>query len=117
MARPGRAACHVWDGLPGGGGFGPGPLALFGLALLLALVLASMSGDFARLPFAMSWWGWTFPAAVFAVAAQGAARAWPGTWQAPVLWLFLPVASVIVAIVIAATSRAALRGHLFQPEG
>jgi tellurite resistance protein len=99
------------------GSFGPGPLALFGFALLLAMVLASMSGDFAHLPFAMSWWGWTFPAAVFAVAAQGAARAWPAAWQVPVLWLLLLAASLIVAIVIAATSRAALRGHLLQPEG
>jgi tellurite resistance protein len=56
------------------GGFGPGPLGLFGLAVLLALVLASMPAEFARLLFAMSWWGWTFPSAVFAAAAQGAAR-------------------------------------------
>jgi len=99
------------------GGFGPAPLALFGLALLLAVVLASMAADFARLPFAMSWWGWTFPAAVFAVAALGAARAWPATWQAPLLWALLGAASLIVAIVSAATLRAAIAGHLLQPEG
>lgn len=99
------------------GSFGPGPLALFGLALLLAVVLASMAGDFARLPFAMSWWGWTFPAAVFVVAAQGAARAWPATWQVPLLWTLLVAITSIVVIVSAGTLRAALHGHLLQPEG
>jgi tellurite resistance protein len=99
------------------GGFGPGPLALFGLALLLALVLASMVGDFARLPFALSWWGWTFPAAVFVVAAQGATRALPAPWHGPLLWPLLLAASLIVAIVIVATLRAARAGHLLQPEG
>jgi tellurite resistance protein len=99
------------------GGFGPGPLALFGFALLLALALASMAGDFARLPFALSWWGWTFPAAVFAVAAHGAARAGPAAWQVPLLWALLVTVTLIVAVVSAATLRAATQGNLLQPEG
>jgi len=99
------------------GGFGHGPLALFGLAVLLAVVLVSMVGDFARVAFAMSWWGWTFPAAVFALAAQDAAHAWPAAWQTPMLWLLLLAASGIVALVSAGTLRAAQQGHLLRPEG
>lgn len=100
-----------------GGGFGPGPLALLGLAAFLALVLASFAAEFAKLPFAMSWWGWTFPTAAFAAAALAAGRAHPAAWQAPLLWLLLLAASAILALVAAATLRAAAQGHLLQPEG
>jgi tellurite resistance protein len=100
-----------------GGGFGAAPLAVLGLAVFLALVLATMLGEFARLPFAMSWWGWTFPTAALALAVQAAARAHPAPWQAPLLWLVLLAASAILALVAAATLRAAAQGHLLQPEG
>jgi tellurite resistance protein len=99
------------------GGWGPAPLAALGLAAFLALVLALMVGDFARVPFAMSWWGWTFPTAAFAVAAQAAAAAHPAPWQAPVLWAVLAAATAILALVAGATLRAAANGHLLQPEG
>jgi tellurite resistance protein len=99
------------------GGFGLVSLALLGFALFLGLVLASMAGEFRGTPFAMSWWGWTFPLAILVVAAQGAARAYPAAWHAPALWLLLLVASLVVGLVAMATLRAALAGHLLQPEG
>jgi tellurite resistance protein len=99
------------------GGFGPAPLAALGLAVFVALVLAMLAGEFARIPFAMSWWGWTFPTAAFATALLVAARAHPAAWQAPLLWLALLAASAILALVAAATLRAAAQGHLLQPEG
>ncbi len=99
------------------GGFGPAALAAFGLALFFALVLAAMAADFARMPFAMSWWGWTFPSAAFAAVAQGVAHAHPAPWQPPLLWALLLAASVILAVVAARTLRAAAAGHLLQPEG
>jgi tellurite resistance protein len=98
------------------GGFGPAPLAVLGLAAFLALVLASMAGDFARVPFAMSWWSWTFPSAAFVVALLAAAHAYPAAWQAPLLWAALLGATGVTAIAAAATVRAALAGHLLQPE-
>jgi tellurite resistance protein len=99
------------------GGWGPAPLAAFGLAAFLALVLILMLADFARVPFAMSWWGWTFPTAAFAAAAQEAAAAHPAPWQGPLLWLVLIGASAILVLVAGATLRAAASGHLLQPEG
>jgi tellurite resistance protein len=99
------------------GGFGPGPLAVLGLAAFIAVVLAMMVRQFAAVPFAMSWWGWTFPTAAFAIALQAAAHAHPAPWQGPLLWLALLCASAILAIVTAATLRAAACGHLLQPEG
>ncbi len=99
------------------GGFGPGPLACLGLALLMAAVMLSLVGDFARAPFAMSWWGWTFPSAAFASALQQAARAHPEPWQAPLLWLVLLAVSGIVALVAGATLQRLLDGRLLVPEG
>lgn len=99
------------------GGFGPAPLAVLGLAAFFALVLATIARDMARGPFAMSWWGWTFPTAAFTVALLSASHAHPAAWQAPLLWLVLLAASAIQALVSAATLRAAASGHLLQPDG
>lgn len=99
------------------GGWGPAPLSAFGLAVFIAVVMILMVGDFARVPFAMSWWGWTFPTAAFAVAAQSVASAHSAPWQTPLLWLVLIVATAIVAVVAGATLRAAAAGHLLRPEG
>lgn len=99
------------------GGFGAAALAVFGLALFFAIVVATLIGEFARSPFAMSWWGWTFPSAAFAAAALAAAHAYPAPWQAGPLWAALLAATAIVAMVAARTLRAAAAGHLLQPEG
>ena len=99
------------------GGFGPAPLACLGLALLVAAVMLTLLGEFWRAPFAMSWWGWTFPSAAFAIAVQVAARAHPAPWQPPLLWLVLLAVSGIVALVCVATLRHLASGRLLQPEG
>ncbi len=99
------------------GGFGPAPLACLGLALLVVAVMLTLVGEFARTAFAMSWWGWTFPSAAFAIAVQVAARSYPAPWQAPLLWLVLLAASGIVALVCVATLRHLVSGRLLQPEG
>lgn len=99
------------------GGFGPAALGAFGFAAFLALVLATLWRDLSAGPFAMSWWGWTFPSAAFAAAAIQAAAAHPAAWQAPLLWALLAGASLILAIVAGGTLRAAASGRLLQPEG
>lgn len=99
------------------GEFGPASLAILGLGVFMALVLVALAREFLRAPFAMSWWGWTFPSAAFCTALQQAARAHPAGWQAPLLWLALLAASGIVALVAAATLREAWRGTLLLPEG
>lgn len=98
------------------GAWGPAPLVALGFAVFVALVLLILAGSFAGLPFAMSWWGWTFPSAAFAAALLGAARAHPGPWQAPFLWLVLLGASAILALVLGATLRAAWRRDLLRAE-
>jgi tellurite resistance protein len=98
------------------GGFGPAALAVFGLAAFIALVLLTMVGDFARVPFAMSWWGWTFPSAAFTAAVLGAAHAHSAPWQTPLLWTVLAAATAIVTLVTAATIREIRAGRLLLPE-
>ena len=99
------------------GEFGPAPLACLGLALLVAAVLLTLVGEFARGPFALSWWGWTFPSTALAIAVQAAARAYPAAWQAPLLWLVLLAASGVVGLVCLATLRRLLDGRLLVAEG
>jgi tellurite resistance protein len=62
-----------------------------------------MPGELIRLPFAMSWRGWTFSSAAFATTLQAVART-HSPWQPPLLWLALLAAS--------ATLSAALEGTL-----
>lgn len=98
------------------GSFGPVSLALFGYATFLVLVYLVMIRDFLRVPFAMSWWGLTFPTATFTVAALLAAESYSADWQAPALWFVLAAASAILAAVTARTLKALFDGHLLQPE-
>lgn len=98
------------------GGFGVAALTVFGLAVFVAAVLLSMIPLFARIPFAMSWWGWTFPSAAFALAMILLAQVWPADWAVALAWALLFLASTIVARVSLATMRAALTGRLLLPE-
>lgn len=98
------------------GGVGPLALAFFGYAAMLAIMFATMIPEFRRTPFAMSWWGWTFPTAAFTVASFTIARSYPFPRYQLVLWGVLLGASLILAIVSTATLRAALNGKLLRPE-
>jgi tellurite resistance protein len=98
------------------GGFGPGPLALYGYALLLVAVFLTLAPRFAVVPFAMSWWGYTFPTAAFAAASLKAAHAHPFWMMEPLLWGLLCGVTLLILTVLAATIRALLSGHLLQPE-
>lgn len=98
------------------GGFGPGPLAAYALAGLIATVLLTLVPMFRTVPFAMSWWGYTFPAAAFAIASLKAAHHYPTVWHAPALWVLLLFISGVIAAVSLATLKALWSGHLLQPE-
>ncbi|RVT90638.1 C4-dicarboxylate ABC transporter [Rhodovarius crocodyli] len=98
------------------GGFGPGPLACHGLAVGFAAVFLTMLGEFARAPFSMAWWGWTFPTAAFAAATLQAIAAHPLPGLGVLGWAVLLASSAIIATVCRATAQAAWSGALFRPD-
>lgn len=98
------------------GEVGPFALACFGYAAMLALIFVTMIPEFRRVPFAMSWWGWTFPTATFATASFTVVRSHSSSWHHPALWIILLGASLILFIVSVATLKSAINGKLFQPE-
>lgn len=86
-------------------------LALVGVALLVAAVLVSLAGDFAKVPFSLGWWGFTFPSAAFAVMLM--AEGFP----AALGWLALVASSGITGWVAWRTLGLARNGALLRPEG
>lgn len=98
-----------------GGGHGVGALALWGGAAVVALALLLNLREFLRLPFSLSAWSYTFPAAAFAIATIEMVVAHAPGWAAAA-WGVLAAASVIVVVVAAATVRRALSGALLRPE-
>lgn len=98
------------------GSFGPAPLALLGLALILSAALASLMPTLLRIPFSVAWWAWTFPSAALTIASLKAAHSYPATWQPIALWLLLAGVTILIGFIFISTARAAISGHLFQPE-
>lgn len=101
-----------------GGGVGMGVLMIYGFAVFIAATVATFVPAFARLPFGMAWWGWTFPAAAFSAATTLVTQALGDSLPAgPILaWATLAAATVIVGLVSLATTRAAAQGRLLLPE-
>lgn len=97
-------------------GFGPGPLILLGLGAFLALVFATLVPVFARMPFALSWWAWTFPTAAFAMSTLAFANDHPHPAARAAAWALLLLASAIVTLVAGLTVREIWAGRLLQPE-
>jgi tellurite resistance protein len=99
------------------GGWTPGALAFYGLAGFMAITLLTFAPVFMGMRFAMSWWGWTFPSASFAVATLSLAHATP-TCMALTVAAFaaLGIATIILTVVSVATLKAAAQGHLLLPE-
>jgi tellurite resistance protein len=94
---------------------GPAVLACYGGAALVAAVLLSLAPGFARLPFAVSWWAWTFPSAAFATATAALAR--HGVMPAAPAWLALLLCTAILGLVAWRSWRALLAGSLLRAEG
>lgn len=91
-------------------------LVLVNGALFLTLVLLAKSKSFVGLPFAVSWWAFTFPLDAVALAAIEHAHRFPmGMWPA-VGTILLALASLVVVLVSVRTVAAIAAGSLFHPE-
>ncbi|CAA7625914.1 SLAC1 anion channel family protein [Magnetospirillum sp. UT-4] len=94
----------------------PFALVLVNGALFTTLALLALTPRFLRLPFAMSWWAFTFPLDAMALAAlehghRAASAVWSGIGLAA-----LVLASAVVAAVAVRTVSTMLKGELFVPE-
>lgn len=88
-------------------------LALFGYAAFLALVFLTILPRFLRAPLALSWWSYTFPAAVFTVALFTLVRAYPFPYADWLLWAQLSLATLLLVVVVLATLLGLANGKLF----
>ncbi len=112
---PPAVICLALQGLEGG--MSVAGLAAFGLGCLVAASLLLLAPGFARLPFAVSWWAFSFPTAAFALTCMGFAQAHPAAGAWALAWLALLLSSAVIALVAARTLAAAARGELLQPDG
>lgn len=94
----------------------PFALILVNGALFLTLTLLVRAPRFLRLPFAVSWWAFTFPLDAMALAALEHGHALGGTvWPITALAV-LVVTTLVVGVVLARTLAGTMRGTLFVPE-
>lgn len=86
------------------------------VALFLTLLLFSMVRTFLAVPFAVSWWAYTFPLDAITVATLEHAHLIEAPALAALGGVLLAVASGVVALVLVRTLRALTTGALFVPE-
>lgn len=110
---PPAVALLAWQALQGGA---PDAVsrALLGLALFVALVLLRLAGRFREVPFAPSYWAFTFPIAALAGAALRMASAAPRSFAGAVALPLFVVANAIVAAIAWQTVVALSRGKLLE---
>lgn len=89
---------------------------LVSVAVFLFLVLASIGKRFLALPFAVSWWAYTFPLDALSLAVLQYGHLKPHGLVAGFATGLLLVTSAVVALVLVRTTKAAATGHLFVPE-
>lgn len=82
---------------------------LFGLALFFALFLATQVHRFARLPFYLSWWAFSFPTAAFATACLVYAQFVPGVFTQTLAVAMVMVATALIAWLLVRTVVAVVR--------
>lgn len=89
---------------------------LYYTALFLVILLLTQIGRFARLPFFISWWAYSFPLAAFTTATmlmyqhnQAQLFYWFGQ-------ILLYVVTLLILMLAWRTGRAALSGNLFKPD-
>lgn len=86
---------------------------LIGMAFFVTMLLVSMAGSFRRVPFAISWWAYTFPSAAMAVAALEYHLAVGSDWTAAIAAVLLAAATLVILAVAWRTLRALFGGTLY----
>ncbi len=89
---------------------------LYFSALFVTLLLFTQWPRFARLPFSLAWWAYSFPLAAFCIATQSM---WLHTRELFFLvlgWISLILVTFVVVFLLIKTFKAISSGQLFRPE-
>ena len=89
---------------------------LYNFALFLTLLLLTQVRRFARLPFFLSWWAYTFPLAAMSVASMTMAGASGTVFYGHIGLALLLLLSALILLLLFKTGNAIRRGKIFAPE-
>lgn len=99
-----------------GGAFDVFAHILYYTALFLVILLLTQIARFARLPFFISWWAYSFPLAAFTVATMLMYQHHQTLFFQALSLIMLVVVTVLIAMLAWRTARAAISGNLFKPD-
>lgn len=89
---------------------------LYYTALFLVILLLTQFGRFARLPFFISWWAYSFPLAAFTTATLIMYQHNHSSVFAGLSVIMLIAITLLIGMLAWRTARAALSGQLFKPD-
>lgn len=98
------------------GAIDPFARVLYHFALFLGLLVLTLARVFLKVPFAVSWWAYTFPLDALTIATLEYHERTGAEGLAPVCWTALVLTTAIVVLVFARTLGALVGGKLFVPE-
>lgn len=89
---------------------------LYYSALFLAMLLAVLGRRLFRIRFYLSWWAYSFPTAAFTVASLLMFQHTGLAFYRGLSWLMMAALTGVIAVLLAYTGRAALRGDICVEE-
>jgi tellurite resistance protein len=89
---------------------------LYYVALFFAMLVATQVIRLHRIPFLLSWWAYSFPAAALAVATSVVAGALGGVVLTGLAWVVLVLTSALVGVLTARTLVEMARNQVCVPE-
>jgi len=98
------------------GAIDPFARILFYFALFVGLLVLTMVRQFLTVPFAVSWWAYTFPLDALTIATLEYHERTGAEAMAPICWVALSLTSIVVVGVLIRTVAALFAGALFVPE-
>lgn len=116
LVAPPAVGFLAWRALTGGGPLDPAGAVLIYAALFTALLLLRLVTVLAKLPFAPSWWAYTFPSAALAAGLCDVSGLKDGGGFALLAGAATLLSVGLVLLVSFLTVREIAAGRLFQPE-
>lgn len=98
------------------GSLDPFARILFYFGVFTALMLLTMVGQFRKVPFFLSWWGYTFPLDALTLSFFLMFKVSGIVFFKQAALILLAVTTLVVAIVLVRTIGLASKGHLCVPE-